>query len=522
MGAGANSGVCEAIRAATKSELKSVLPGVGEDREKLYNALHELEEAESHGSWNANEGRLRLIFDECDHDGSGDMDLQELTVALQRDEEMAREYGLENIVVIEHKDDIVAIFKAADRDLNGSLCWDEFYDMMTKLHNGELNHIISQVHHDETHSPMHSARDDGEQHMFRSSTLEDLVPSSRANVNHWRIDYWELDKKDKQIILLQAIKEWGCLSEITVPGKVLRDFMSGIQSRYLENPYHNFLHALATTHYVFRLVEASKLKDHITCQDRFALVVGALCHDVGHQGRNSAFEIITLSSMAIRYNDRSPLENHHCAIAFEVALQDSSRDLDPISPGGKRRISGSGQPERSASERSMTPTETSRNCNIFKCMDSDVFLHVRKRIIAGILGTDMSLHNHHVSKLKTFTTPTEFIESDGGEFLVELVMHAADIGNPFMPPDISYRWGQKIAEEFTAQVEDETRLGLPVTSMMSGLTDPKKNAKSRVGFIDFVVTPLATHLFELFPGLVEHAKNHLDENREAEKKRAAA
>merc|ERR1712203_790349 len=132
-------------------------------------------------------------------------------------------------------------------------------------------------------------------------------------------------------------------------------------------------------------------------------------------------------------------------------------------------------------------------------------------MVQGILATDMAVHNEHVKKLKAMETPEEVAKKEDGEFLVELFLHAADIGNPFMPPDISYQWGQMIAKEFTEQVEDERRLGLPVTAMMVGLTDQKKNAKGRMGFIDFVVMPLATPLFLLLPGL-DVPKQHLNEN----------
>merc|ERR1712217_657986 len=113
-------------------------------------------------------------------------------------------------------------------------------------------------------------------------------------------------------------------------------------------------------------------------------IFSAICHDVGHRGRNSAFEISTLSSLALRYNDRSPLENHHCATAFEVALGESS----------------------------------DASCNIFKNLDSDVFQRLRKRIVGGILATDMCLHNDHVKKLQSMTTPMEVCESDNGEFVI--------------------------------------------------------------------------------------------------------
>jgi hypothetical protein len=313
-----------------------------------------------------------------------------------------------------------------------------------------------------------------------------MVPAAAFDVREWHIDYWKAGDNDKFLLVLQALKEWDCFSEVSVEPGTLRNFCSGIRNQYKDCPYHNFFHALATVHYVFKILGATVLLETMDKIDRFSLLISALCHDCAHRGRNTAFEVVTLSTLALRYNDRSPLENHHCAISFAVALGENA----------------------------------DASCNIFKNLDDSDFRHIRQRMVAGILATDMAFHNDHVKKLKTFTSPEEVAKKDNGEFIAELFLHAADIGNPFMPPDISFRWGQMIAKEFTEQVEDERRLGLPVTSMMVGLTDQKKNAKSRVGFIEFVVMPLATPLFTLLAGLTV-PKQHLNENRDAEKLRSA-
>merc|ERR1712012_128709 len=52
-----------------------------------------------------------------------------------------------------------------------------------------------------------------------------------------------------------------------------------------------------------------------------SLIAGAI-HDVGHPGTNNLFQAKTMSPMAIRYNDKSILENMHVALSFEVMQND--------------------------------------------------------------------------------------------------------------------------------------------------------------------------------------------------------
>merc|ERR1719322_1551762 len=47
-------------------------------------------------------------------------------------------------------------------------------------------------------------------------------------------------------------------------------------------------------------------------------LIAAGIHDVGHPGTNPAFHTKTLSPLAVRYNDKSVLENFHVSLAFET------------------------------------------------------------------------------------------------------------------------------------------------------------------------------------------------------------
>ena len=56
--------------------------------------------------------------------------------------------------------------------------------------------------------------------------------------------------------------------------------------------------------------------------DRFTLLLSCIGHDVDHRGYTNAFEMATLSNIAIRYNDESVLENHHVSTLFKILSKD--------------------------------------------------------------------------------------------------------------------------------------------------------------------------------------------------------
>ena len=66
-------------------------------------------------------------------------------------------------------------------------------------------------------------------------------------------------------------------------------------------------------------------------------------------------QINARTELALRYNDISPLENHHCSVAFNI-LEDST-------------------------------------ANLFRSFPADVYKSVREGMIRCILATDMARHN---------------------------------------------------------------------------------------------------------------------------------
>jgi hypothetical protein len=60
-------------------------------------------------------------------------------------------------------------------------------------------------------------------------------------------------------------------------------------------------------------------------------LIACLLHDVGHPGVTNGFLISIKHLKAIRYNDRSILENHHLAIGFKILLDPQNDIFESLS-----------------------------------------------------------------------------------------------------------------------------------------------------------------------------------------------
>eukprot|EP00927_Polykrikos_kofoidii_P066824 TRINITY_DN62385_c0_g1_i1.p1 TRINITY_DN62385_c0_g1~~TRINITY_DN62385_c0_g1_i1.p1 ORF type:complete len:1089 (+),score=167.13 TRINITY_DN62385_c0_g1_i1:61-3327(+) len=302
-----------------------------------------------------------------------------------------------------------------------------------------------------------------------------------ANVRNTFVDYWRLDDAQQFDLVRQALtvvnlrtKDFG--------ESTFYNFFLAVKKSYNPLPYHNMYHALAVVHYASKLVHLADLVSVLKETDRLAIVVGALCHDIDHRGRNAAFEVMTRSELALRYNDSSPLENHHCARAFQIAFHGDGRN------------------------------------NIFNSMDSDTYSRARHRLICCILATDMKHHGRHVELTKT-SVPLDKeggLDDAQGQFLTEVLLHAADLSNVFSSIDVATQWGSFMAEEFCQQADEERELGLPVTAMMDIQRTPVERAKGQIAFINYVVQPFLRTLYDLIPQFSE-LQQFIDANVEGRK-----
>lgn len=328
----------------------------------------------------------------------------------------------------------------------------------------------------------------GVQAAILSLKIDTLGISSQI-YNSWDFNVLELTKEQKI-----AVSRWACVHTYGVTTLVvnfiseekLGKFMSGAESQYLSNPYHNFSHAVDTMHASTRMMKLTHGDAFLSDIDMFSLTIAGLGHDLGHPGLNNPFLVETGHELALRYNDKSPLESMHCARLFELT----------------------------------SSSETA----ILENFEKEQYKEIRKNCIESILHTDMVQHfsmvkdcqmlyemNVEVFEVADWDTPPSQAEievmkaAENKKLALNLFLHSADVGNPAHPWHICSSWAYLVLDEFFAQGDQEKILGVPV--QMLNDRDKVNKPNSQIGFIEFLVVPLFCAATKLFPVLHELSDN---------------
>eukprot|EP00929_Paragymnodinium_shiwhaense_P117911 TRINITY_DN8939_c0_g6_i1.p1 TRINITY_DN8939_c0_g6~~TRINITY_DN8939_c0_g6_i1.p1 ORF type:complete len:893 (+),score=193.77 TRINITY_DN8939_c0_g6_i1:175-2853(+) len=255
-------------------------------------------------------------------------------------------------------------------------------------------------------------------------------------------------------------------------------FVTLCESKYSPNPFHNFAHGLDTMFKISRFTQLIQARDFLSDQTIFWLLVSAIGHDLGHPGVNNEYLIETSHELAVKYNDKSPLENMHCSTLFQIMSEPDA--------------------------------------NIFRGVDKDNYKEIRKGIIAAILHTDMAQHFAMIKDLvlmfemnsdaEGVFDPQQAISSPGNHQIVaNALLHTADVNNPMKPFKLAQKLGMLCVDEFFAQGDLEKAAGMRVGMLND--RDKVNRPNSQIGFIDFMLVPLAESVVRMFPALDYLAEN---------------
>ncbi|XP_058696361.1 dual specificity calcium/calmodulin-dependent 3',5'-cyclic nucleotide phosphodiesterase 1A isoform X2 [Poecile atricapillus] len=233
-----------------------------------------------------------------------------------------------------------------------------------------------------------------------------------------------------------------------IPVPNLISFAEALEVGYskYKNPYHNLIHAADVTQTVHYIMIHTGIMHWLTELEILAMIFAAAVHDYEHTGTTNNFHIQTRSDVAILYNDRSVLENHHVSAAYRLMQEEEM--------------------------------------NILANLNKDDWRELRSLVIEMVLSTDMS---GHFQQIKTMRHTLQQAQGVDKAKAMSLILHAADISHPAKSWELHYRWTMALMEEFFRQGDKEAALGL----QFSPLCDRKSTlvAQSQIGFIDFIVEP---------------------------------
>eukprot|EP00727_Mastigamoeba_balamuthi_P014574 m51a1_g9741 putative camp phosphodiesterase (912) ;mRNA; r:1553937-1568042 len=310
-------------------------------------------------------------------------------------------------------------------------------DLSQQIRNGNLEleeqtakWLLSEISQkrQESASSLTRVQREGPTHRVTFASMHELtdVTAEMQRITQWNYNIWELHDKAKEktldLVGDMAMSVLGLYTQFDIDSEKLNNFLASIRRKYNNNPFHNDVHAADVVQGVCALLcmlEPGVLEP-IEC---LALVIAAAVHDTDHPGTNNNFQVATQSQMAVTYNDRSVLENHHACTAWAVLRQEESNFVAHL-PLSQRK-------------------------------------EFRKLLIDLVFATDMLFHLDTISKFHT-KIKSGFDRSLAEDRLVlmQVMLKLSDIGNIARPTVAYAKWSRLLLDEFYAQGERERELGL--------------------------------------------------------------
>ncbi|XP_054826721.1 dual specificity calcium/calmodulin-dependent 3',5'-cyclic nucleotide phosphodiesterase 1A-like [Eublepharis macularius] len=301
---------------------------------------------------------------------------------------------------------------------------------------------------------------------FRTSTSSTGIAypaeviAAFKEVDKWTFDVFALNEASQghslKYVMCEVFNKYDLLSRFQIPLTILIAFAEALEAGYnkYHNEYHNAIHAADVTQTVHSILLHTGTMHWFTDLEILAIFFSAIVHDYEHPGTTNNFHIQTKSEAALLYNDTSVLENHHLSAAYQLVQKPEFNILANLTPEEWREM--------------------------------------RQLVIKTILATDMSCHFQHMKNTLRGLQQQERLDRST---VMSTIVHVADISHPAKPWELHQRWVAALMEEFFKQGAMEIQLGLPISPLCDRETT--NIAESEIAFIDVIVKPVFTLLFEV-------------------------
>uniref|UniRef100_A0A4W6DPP3 Phosphodiesterase n=1 Tax=Lates calcarifer TaxID=8187 RepID=A0A4W6DPP3_LATCA len=213
----------------------------------------------------------------------------------------------------------------------------------------------------------------------RTSNMAGLTYPPTALTALKEVDQWSFDvfsfheatgDHALKFLVYDLLTRYDLINRFRIPVQALVQFVEALENGYSKhrNPYHNLIHAADVTQTAHFLMLHTGLMHWLSELEILAMVFAAAIHDFEHTGTTNNFHIHTRSEVAILYNDRSVLENHHVSAAYRLMAEE--------------------------------------DMNILVNLNKDDWRELRSLVIEMVMSTDMSCHFQQIKTMRNALTQT--------------------------------------------------------------------------------------------------------------------
>lgn len=309
-----------------------------------------------------------------------------------------------------------------------------------------------------------------------TSLLKEHVPSSKTfRLREFSFDDAALTDRETCLAVLRMFQDLHLVSRFRMDYKLLCNWVLTVKKNYRKVIYHNWRHAFNVTQMMFLMLkESDDFKHNFSDEEKLALLVGCLCHDLDHRGTNNTFQVKSASPLSQLYGT-SVMEHHHFDHCIMILHSSGNEILS-----------------------SLHPEEYSSTINFLE---------------HAILSTDLALYFKKRTEYFNIVKENRFDWEDIGtrSIMRSMMMTSCDVSAICKPWPVQQRVAHLVAEEFFRQGDLEQREFGMTPEVMMDRAKKDKLPKMQVGFIDGICLPIYQHLSDQFPffnPLVEHCKNN--------------
>ena len=229
-----------------------------------------------------------------------------------------------------------------------------------------------------------------------------------------------------------------------------------IRDGYKDIPFHNWDHAVDTAQFVYSSLVRGKLRRYFTLSQLAAILLAALCHDLGHEGLTTTYHNKVRSHLTYSFGEQSTMERYSAQMACDILESSSIRDA----------------------------------------IDTPVFWRF---FVSCIVATDMVRHFEFIEQFKSVTAKFDMGSELHRLSLAQFLVKCANFANTTRPFECAKHFGLGLELEYKNQSEKERQVNVEITKF--GDEDGMPIWDIEMSFYSGIVDPTLDELAKFCPDL---------------------